>query len=122
LEVTEPELEVDEPAVVSAPHPSDPLAGGFAPADLEISPDEAPTDEHLVFEPVAPRESDFAPDPVDDSLDLLAEDDLATLTPEIDLVDTAIAPEDADPSTRGLFDAPGTDLSTLPDPDARKKS
>jgi hypothetical protein len=122
LEVTEPELEIGEPAVGSAPRPNGPPADGFAPADLQGSPDEAVTDEHRVFEATTQRGSDLTPDPVDDSLDLLVDDDLAALAPEIDLADTETAPADGDPSTRGLFDAPGTDLSTLPDPDARKKS
>ncbi len=99
LDVTEPQLEI----------------GAAAPARL--APDEAPTDEHLVFE----SGSDLAPDPVDDSLDLLGDDDLAALAPEIDLVDAEPAPAAGD-APGGLFDAPGTDLSTLPDPDARKKS
>jgi molecular chaperone DnaK len=99
LDVTEPQLEI----------------GAAAPARL--ASDEAPTDEHLVFE----SGSDLAPDPVDDSLDLLGDDDLAALAPEIDLVDAEPAPAAGD-APGGLFDAPGTDLSTLPDPDARKKS
>lgn len=122
LEVTEPELEIGEPAVASAPRPYGPPADGFAPADLKVSPDEAPTDEHRVFEAPAQRGSDLAPDPVDDSLDLLGDDDLSALAPEINLVDAEPAPADGEPATRGLFDEPGTDLSTLPDPDARKKS
>jgi len=121
LEVTEPELEIGEPVVVSAPRPSGPPTSGFAPADLGESPDEAPTDEHLVFDATPQRGSDLAPDPVEDAPDLLGDDDLAALSPEIDLVDAQTVPADDEPATRGLFDAPGTDLSELPDPDARKK-
>jgi molecular chaperone DnaK len=103
LDVTQPQLDV----------------GSAAPAKL--TPDEAPTDEHLAFEALAKGGSDLAPDPVDDSLDLLGDDDLATLAPEIDLVGAEPEPT-AGESTRGLFDAPGTDLSTLPEPDTDKKS
>ena len=103
LDVTEPQLEIG------------------ARADGRLAPDEAPTDEHLVFDALADRNSDLAPDPVDDSLDLLGDDDLAALAPEIDLVDAPAAPAAGD-ATGGLFDEPGTDLSTLPDPDAHKKS
>jgi hypothetical protein len=35
---------------------------------------------------------------------------------------TAPTPSEDDASAAGLFDAPGTDLSTLPDLDPRKKS
>jgi hypothetical protein len=105
----EPELDVTEPQLDAAAAPA------------KIAPDEAPTDEHRVFEALTERGSDLAPDPVDDSLDLLGDDDLAALTPEIDLVDAEPAPPASDAAS-GLFDSPGTDLSTLPDPDARKKS
>jgi hypothetical protein len=104
----EPEPDLTEPQLETA-----------APAKL--APDETPTDEHLVFEELAGSGSDLAPDPVDDSLDLLGDSDLAALQPEIDLVDEGPAPA-AEEAPGGLFDAPGTDLSTLPDPDARKKS
>jgi hypothetical protein len=103
LDVTEPQLDI----------------GSAAPAKL--TPDEAPSDAHLAFEALAQSGSDLAPDPVDDSLDLLGDDDLASLAPEIDLV--AAEPEPAaSESSRGLFDTPGTDLSTLPEPDTNEKS
>jgi len=121
-EVTLPELEVAAPAIGSTPQPSGPPADGFAPADLEISANEAPTDEHLVFEPAPQHASDLAADPVDDALELLGDEDLAVLATEIDLVDGDATPTQDEASPHGLFDAPGTDLSTLPDPDARKKS
>ena len=120
-EVTEPELEVARPAFAPAPIPNGPPADGFAPADFDVSPDEAATDEHLVFDATTRQGSDLVPDPVDDSLELLDDGDLAARAPEIDLVDTESVTADGDPATRGLFDEPGTDLSTLPDPDARKK-
>ena len=120
--MTLPELEVAAPAIGSTPQPSGPPADGFAPADLEISANEAPTDEHLVFEPAPQHASDLAADPVDDALELLGDEDLAVLATEIDLVDGDATPTQDEASPHGLFDAPGTDLSTLPDPDARKKS
>ena len=109
-EITEPELEILESPFTPAPSPNGPPTDGFAPADLTVSSNEAPTDEHVVFEATTQRGSDLA----DDSLELLDDNDLAALTPEIDLVDTESEPADGDPATRGLFDAPGTDLSTLP--------
>ena len=45
------------------------------------------------------RDSDLAPDPVDDSLDLLGDDDLAALAPEIDLVDAERRRRRATPRT-----------------------
>ena len=66
--------------------------------------------------------SDLAAEPVDDALELLDDDDLAALAPEIDLEGGDPTPSEDDASAAGLFDAPGTDLSTLPDLDTRKKS
>jgi hypothetical protein len=44
------------------------------------------------------------------------------MSPEIDLAEEAPARADAEAATAGLFETPGTDLSTLPDPDADEKS
>ncbi|MDQ1347027.1 MAG: molecular chaperone DnaK, partial [Acidobacteriota bacterium] len=74
LEVTQPALEVAAPPLGAAAQPSGPPADGFAPADFEASADEAPTGEHLVFDPDPQPTSDRAADPVDDALDLLSED------------------------------------------------
>jgi molecular chaperone DnaK len=90
-------------------------------AEKRLAADEMPTDEHRVLDAAQPG-SDLAADPIDDALELLGDDDLSALSPEIDLAEEAPAPADAEPATAGLFDAPGTDLSTLPDPDAHKKS
>ncbi len=122
LEVTQPELEIGAPPVGRAVAPTGPPADGFAPDDFEPSADEAPTDEHRVFEPAPQATSDLAAEPVDDALELLADDDLAALAPEIDLEGGDPTPSEDDVSAAGLFDAPGTDLSTLPDLDTRKKS
>jgi hypothetical protein len=120
-DVTEPQLEVDD-GKRARPAPAEgPPSTGFAPTDFEGASDEMPTDEHRVFEPGRPAGADLASAPAEGELELLEDDDLATLAPEIDLVDTDPMPTD-EPATQGLFDAPGTDLSTLPDPDAPKKS
>jgi hypothetical protein len=116
--VTEPVLEVDDAARPRPAPVEGPPTTGFAPADLGS---EAPTDERPAFEPTARAGSHPAHDPGEE-LELLADDDLATPAPEIDLVDTAPLPAEDEPATQGLFDAPGTDLSTLPDPDAPEKS
>jgi molecular chaperone DnaK len=117
-DVTEPVLEVDDAARPRPAPVEGPPTTGFAPADLGS---EAPTDERPAFEPTARAGSHPAHDPGEE-LELLADDDLATPAPEIDLVDTAPLPAEDEPATQGLFDAPGTDLSTLPDPDAPEKS
>jgi molecular chaperone DnaK len=131
LAVTQPELEIGAQPVGRSVPASGPPADGFAPADFEPAvgaapaafDDEAPTDEHLVFEPEPQPEatSDLAAEPVDDALDLLGDDDLTALAPDFDLTDSEPAPA-ADAAEGGLFDAVGTDLSTLPEPDERKQS
>jgi hypothetical protein len=108
----DPALAVTEPQLEAAPRA----------AERRLAQDEMPTDEHSILETAGPRGSDLAADPIDDSLELLGDDDLSALSPEIDLAEEAPAPADADAGTAGLFETPGTDLSTLPDPDADKKS
>jgi hypothetical protein len=103
LEVTKPQLEPPRPPVRHAPAA-------------------APAQEPRAFENAVQRDSDLAPDPIDDSVDLLADDAGGDLTPELDLVDASSAPANAEAATAGLFETPGTDLSTLPDPDEGEKS
>jgi len=124
LEVTQPELEVGAPPVGSAAPASAAPEEGLTAAHFESAPDEAPTDEHRVLDPQrgSATGSDLAAEPVDDSLELLGDDDLASLTPDLDLADRDLAGNDDDVSPGSLFETPGTDLSTLPDTDTRKKS
>jgi hypothetical protein len=103
LEVTKPQLEPPR-------------------APVQHTPAAAPAEEPRAFENAMQRDSDLAPDPIDDSLDLLNDDDRGDLTPELDLLDSSSAPADGEAATAGLFETPGTDLSTLPDPDEDEKS
>jgi molecular chaperone DnaK len=107
LEVTEPDLAETPELEIDEPEPA-------------VAPDEGPTDELRVLETTA--QAAAAPEPAAAEVDLLATDDLAELVPEIDLVDVETAPAEGAAASHGLFDDPGTDLSTLPEPDARKKS
>ncbi len=122
LEVTLPELEIDAAPIRTTAPPSTAPADGFEPADFEIAADEAVTDEHRVLDADEPVGSDLAAEPLDDALDLLDDDEIAALAPEIDLTDDDPTPGADDATDKGLFDAPGTDLSTLPESGERKKS
>jgi hypothetical protein len=118
LEVTEPELEIGEPAT-QVHEANEAPTEGFAATDFEPArSSEAPTDEHRAFEPPTQPAPDLAVG--DDSLDLISESDLGELTTDVDLGD--MAPGSAEDSAGGLFEDVGTDLSTLPEEPSNKKS